>query len=579
MGIVKPLPQEVYSKIAAGEVIERPLSVVKELVENALDAQAQNLRIELDEGGKRKIRIRDDGTGFFPEDILPAFSRHSTSKLNRLDDFDRLTSLGFRGEALPSISQVSRITIVSSMEKNGLGVGVELDENGELRRWETACARGTEMTVSDLFYNFPVRRKFLKSDRTELNAILRYVEQVALAYWNIGFTLVHNGRDLFSFPAVQTLEGRIYQIFGNEFVESLQPVQDQRGGGWSLSGWVSRARKGGRDRQRQFFFVNGRPVREKTLMAAFSQAYRGALEKEHSPQGVLLLEMPPHEIDVNIHPMKLEIKFADNQAVFSWVYRSLTRVLRETEQDLPSAFVVVDGIMPPRTAEPWSSSSYTSSPVHPFESEAGGGERRRLFDMPSRPLVADPVRPFRLLGQYLDSYIVVEKGGELVLVDQHNAHETVIFNRLEAHVRQEGRVPSVSTLFPILCELSPREWAAFEERRDELDGLGFELEPLGERSLSIRSYPVELTDAQARETLLALLRDDDEVAVEGRRDKRLATVACKAAIKVNHPLHEMEMTRLLTDFYALDQHDYCPHGRPIVVSLGVEEIERRLKRR
>lgn len=579
MGIVKPLSQDVYSKIAAGEVIERPLSVVKELVENSLDAQAQNIRIELEEGGKRTIRIHDDGTGFFPEDILPAFSRHSTSKLAQLEDFDHLRSLGFRGEALPSISQVSQISIVSSREKSGLGIAVNLDHRGEISREETVCAKGTVLTVSDLFYNFPVRKKFLKSDRTELNAILRYVEQVALAYWSKGFTLSHNGRTLFSFPAASTLDARIYQIFGREFVQSLRLVQGVRDSGWRLFGWVSGPRMGGRDRQRQFFFVNGRPVKEKTLMAAFNQAYKGALEKEHQPQGVLLLEMPPHEIDVNIHPMKLEIKFADNQAVFSWIYHNLTRVLREESPPTDSFRGDLPGWAPVQSDGRKSGGFESGNALDPEISRSAVFEHRsEVYESAVKPLLAGQDKPFRLIGQYLNSYIIIEKEGELVLVDQHNAHETIIYNRLEQHLSQEGKVPAAVTLFPILCELSPREWAMYEEKKEELASLGFDLEPLGERSLSIRSYPGELSDAQARETLLVLLHDDGEIT-EGKGNKRLATVACKAAIKVNHPLHDLEMIRLLNDFFALEQHDFCPHGRPIVINFSIEEIEKRLKRR
>jgi len=571
MGIVKPLAPEVYSKIAAGEVVERPLSVVKELLENSLDAKATNVRIELEEGGKKVVRIRDDGSGFFPEDILPAFSRHSTSKLVGLGDFDRLDTLGFRGEALPSIAQVSKITLISATGHDGLGVLVTLDGQGEIRREESVCPKGTELVVSDLFYNYPVRKRFLKSDRIELNAILRYVEQLALAYWSIGFSLSHNGRDLFSFPAVNSVHDRIFQVFGKEFLDSLMPISANNGPNWRLSGWVSKPGKGGRDRQRQFFFVNGRNVKEKTLLASFNQAYSGALEKERHAQGVLLLELPGHEIDVNIHPMKLEIKFADNQAVFSWVYRGLTSAIRggglSAEQTEEKRVEGAQGV-----AEPTFSS-------YPAQNNHVVWQKRNENEANHEPaFFSSKHDSFRLLGQFNNSYIVLEKAGELLLVDQHNAHETVIFSRLQTQISKEGSISASAPLFPIVCDLSPREWAQFEERSMEMKLLGFELEPLGERSLSIRKYPAEISDNQARDTLLALL--NEEVTDEkGHHPGRLATIACKSAIKVNHPLHELEMKKLLGDLFRLDQHEYCPHGRPIIVTLNSEEIEKRLKRR
>lgn len=573
MGIVKALAPEVYSKIAAGEVVERPLSVVKELVENSLDAGARNVQIELDEGGKRRIRIRDDGSGFLPEDIEPAFSRHSTSKLEALEDFDRLETLGFRGEALPSIAQVSRITLLSAAGQEGLGLMVIRDGQGEISREEVLCPKGTDLTVSDLFYNFPVRRRFLKSERTELNAILRYIEQLALAYWNIGFSLAHNGRELFAFSAVQSVKERIYQVFGKEFLDGLMPVDSFRGERSHLRGWVSRPGKGGHNKQRQFFFVNGRNVREKTLLAAFNQAYAGALEKERSAQGILLLELPGKEIDVNIHPMKLEIKFADNQAVFSWIYRTLSAALKD--RDTPPLFAPAGGAGESEEMAGGKTLSLSGPEMEsPFAVDIFANDDSR-----SEPgLHFSESSDYRLIGQYLSSYIIVEREGKLLLVDQHNAHETVIFHRLRKQIDEKGKVASASSLFPVLCELSPREWAQYEEKRVALLKLGFEIEPLGERTLSIRSYPAELGDNQARETLLDLLSQDTETA-DPIYPKRLATIACKSAIKVNHPLHELEMKRLLQDFFSLDQREFCPHGRPIVVTFDAEEIEKRLKRR
>ncbi|MDQ1352576.1 MAG: mismatch repair protein MutL, partial [Acidobacteriota bacterium] len=324
MSKVKALKEDVYKKIAAGEVVERPLSVVKELVENSIDAGADSIKIEIAEGGKRLIKVVDNGSGFDAEDIEPAFKNHSTSKLSELSDFDNLLTLGFRGEALPSILEVSKIEVETSSNSDGSGIRCVF-EGGQLALREAiACSRGTTMVVKDLFFNFPVRRKFLKAERTELGQVLSFLEPVVLVNFNISFEVAHNGKTVFLYKKAESLKERVYQVFGKDFLDSLQEVDiglEQ----YRLKGFISKINTGESVKKHQYFFVNGRSIREKTLIAAFNNTFTGFLEKNRYPVGIILLTIPPREVDVNIHPMKLEIKFEDAKAVYRFIKYAIER--------------------------------------------------------------------------------------------------------------------------------------------------------------------------------------------------------------------------------------------------------------
>lgn len=574
MGIVKSLSANVYRKIAAGEVIERPLSVVKELVENAIDAGAKAIRVELDRGGKERVLVEDDGSGFAADDIEIAFRRHSTSKLSELEDLDRLRSLGFRGEALPSILEVADVDLETADNDQGQGWRC-LFRNGVLaERAGFARPRGSRILVRGLFANFPVRGKFLKSDPGELRPVSAYLEAVSLARPDLAFTLLHNGRTVFHYPAAAHLGERIYQVFGKEFLDGLLPL-DFSDGTLRLKGFVSGPRGGVSGRNRQFFTVNGRPVRERTLQAAFNNTLQPYLEKSLAPAGVVDLEIPPAQVDVNIHPMKLEIRFQDAQRVYPFVQRALHAALGGRAEQ--ASFLPARG-----AAGPEASASHVSAgmaqgsamPVMIFTARTGGG---------SKYLYAEPAvegEDFRILGQFHDSYIVAERRGELLLIDQHNARERILFERLQAGLAA-GAVPAAQALFPLLLELAPAEAAALDdERMDWFRRAGFDLRRLSGATVEIKAYPELLSEGRVRENLRAALRQPlQEGDAAAREERLLASLACHDAVKVNQRLHPEEMRALVRDLFACANPHFCPHRRPIVVTLTLEAIEKLLKRR
>jgi DNA mismatch repair protein MutL len=562
VGNIKVLSESVFRKIAAGEVIERPLSVVKELVENAIDAGAGEISVTLLAGGKELVRVEDDGSGFGADDIEVAFLRHSTSKLAELDDLDRLLTLGFRGEALPSILEVADIDMETADNDEGCGWRCRFRDGLLQEKKQASCRRGSAITVQRLFANFPVRRKFMKSDQGELRPVSAFLETIALARPGIALSLRHNGRTVFSYAAVASLSERIYQVFGKEFLHDMRPL-DFSDGPFRVSGFVSAARTGVGNKGRQYFTVNGRPVREKTLQAAFNNTFQGYLEKSRHPAGVLDLVVPPDQVGVNIHPMKLEIRFLDGSRVYQLLQQAIHAALGKEAPRPEIGEIGPAGYFSPAAAE----------------AGTGAGEAPMLFE---RDAGGDGGDDFRVLGQYLDSYILVERNGELLVVDQHNARERVLFERLQAGLGS-GDV-SAQALFPLLLELSPAEQAALDEDRMEtLRKAGFDIRRLSGAAVEIKAFPQSLSEGRIRETVRAALREsavgDGPDGSEGGEERLLAALACHDAVKVNQPLHAEQMRALVRDLFACANPYFCPHRRPIIVTLTREEIEKRLKRR
>jgi len=592
---VKTLKEEVYKKIAAGEVVERPLSVVKELVENSIDAGADSITVELLEGGKRLIKITDNGSGFDPEDIEPAFKNHSTSKLTDLADFDTLSTLGFRGEALPSILEVSKIRIETSGNDNGSGIRCVF-EDGHLReREEIACKRGTTIAVRDLFYNFPVRGKFLKAERTELNQVVSFLEPVALVNFRVSFELVHNGKTLFIYKKAESLKERIYQVFGKDFLDALREVnyvEDNYG----LKGFISKLNTGISVKKHQYYFVNGRSVKEKTLMASFNNTFEKYLEKHRKPVGILLLTVPPCEVDVNIHPMKLEIKFENSNTIYRFIKHGIESAFPGGGTfDAPGYHMDMDHAVPPPPGQgggfgsPYPSgyrgggSGYTGGmdarmPYMPPRGGAGGRMEQGDFDQAqlfSGGFLNE--EEFILIGQYKNSYILVEKNEELLIIDQHNAQERVNFDKLKKQY-SEHNVVSISPLFPVIIELSSSEAGKMnDETMKILEKTGFRLEPLSGNSYDVKAFPQVLDEQNIKDTILEIIHmPEEQVSVE---DRVLAEVACKSAIKVNHKLYPDQMKAIVTNLFKTTNPYFCPHKRPIIIDLTLEEIEKRMKRK
>ncbi|MDW7759644.1 MAG: DNA mismatch repair endonuclease MutL [Acidobacteriota bacterium] len=568
MSRIRTLPPDLASKIAAGEVIERPVSVVKELVENALDAGATEVRVDLVHGGKSLIRVQDDGWGMDPEDAALCFRRHSTSKIFAEADLERISTLGFRGEALASISAVSRI-VLRTNSGGPRGTMVEREGDKLVSISDTAFPRGTSVEVRDLFFNLPARRKFLRSDRAEIGLAARVMTQAALSRPGTRFVLTHGDREILNLPPVETLRERVYQLFGGESLEGLMEV-DYTEDGARVTGFVSKPLAGRPGRPMQHLFINGRPVKDRILQAALSQAYRDILEKDRSPEAVLFLELPPEALDVNVHPAKAEIRFLDSQPVFRMILRAVEKaVIRETSvKDVP---VLIE-----RKTKPERMTSDDASPPLPgFGPDSAGGFVAEGF---AGTWGAPPSRPGpRVLGQYLGLYIVAADEEGLLIIDQHNAHERVLFEKFrEAEVRAGWPVKAL--LSPVLLELSPEQAQAFEDVRDDLATLGFRAEDMGGRSVALRDIPEILSPARSAEAFLALLDEAGPEKAEDRRERLLAGLACRAAVKAGETLTPEKTAYLVEELFKTDQPLLCPHGRPIVLRIERSRIDRGMGR-
>jgi len=566
MPTIKVLPEEISRKIAAGEVIERPFSVVKELVENALDARATEIRVELLQGGKSLIRVADNGVGMIRRDAEISFERHSTSKIATADDLECISTLGFRGEALPSISSVARIIMTTSSENSERGTKIEREGENLINITDVAYPRGTSVEVRDLFFNLPARKKFLRSERSELGQITKYLVHVSLAHVHVGFFLSHGRREIFGYPAVSSMKERLYQVYGKSLLDNLMEVkhaEDSR----SLCGFASRPPSGRRDRSRQLFYVNRRLVKDKTCQAALNQAYRGFLEKEQFAEAFLFLEIPPDEVDVNVHPAKTEVRFVDSQDIFRLVRRGIeSTILREmgVKEVDPAAVKEVTGFA---KTEPYQI---------PFVKEERL-EGRDTIEFSSRDEDRKETSP-RVLGQYLDLYIVVADDEGLFIIDQHNAHERILFDRYEEIDRQKAW-PRKMALFPRLFDLSPSQILKWEENQALLEETGFTVEPIGGQTYALKEFPDIFIEDEAKDIFLSLLAELSEEKVEDKKKKLLATVACKTAIKAGKPLSTAKMNYLVDELRQTSNPSLCPHGRPIALKIDRTTIEKGLKRR
>ncbi len=567
------LPPDLAGKIAAGEVIERPVSVVKELVENALDAGATDVRVELADGGKRLIAVRDNGQGMSAEDAALAFRRHSTSKISREEDLESIATLGFRGEALASISSVSRVLLKTSNGEGDRGTGIEREGERVVGVADVAFPKGTSIEVRDLFFNLPARRKFLRSDRSELGAIAKYLTNAALAAPAVRFVLTHGGRTVLDCPAVAGLRERIFQLYGREVLDGLMDV-DFAEGGCRVRGFVSRPLMGRGDRNHQFFFVNTRPVKDRTLQAALNQAFEGKLEKGRSAEAFLFIDVPYGEVDVNVHPAKAEVRFRESQTIFRLVLRGVEKAaLRVSGIKEVGGPAAGEGMAGPeartRVEEP-------GLPI-PFGAEWRVGKRRPEIDEGVGPAAEAPQMGPRVLGQYLDMYIVVVSEEGLLVVDQHNAHERILYEKF-LEIDRTRSWPRKMPLIPEIIELAPPEALALEENRALLEDAGFLVEPMGGRSYALKEYPEVFRDGEVRDALLDLLEKVGRTKAAGRREKLLATMACKSAIKAGEPLPMAKMAYLVEELFKTANPTLCPHGRPVVVKLDRSAIDRGLGR-
>lgn len=558
------LAPEISLKIAAGEVIERPFSVVKELVENSLDANASEIKVELLSGGKKLVRVTDNGHGMSREDAQLCFERHSTSKIQSVEDLSLISTLGFRGEALPSISAVSRVVLKTSDGKEEKGTLIEKEGEKIIQTSDIAFPLGTSVEVRDLFFNLPAREKFLRSDRSELNLIVKFLTFVSIAYPEVRFSLIHGKRQVFDYPPVSSLKERIFQVFGKSLLERLLEI-DYREDERQLYGYASLPPSGHRDRTLQFFYVNKRPVRDRTLQAALNQAYRGFLEKDRFAEAFLFFSCPYTEVDINVHPAKAEVRFKDSRPVFQLVIRSIEQAILKEKG--------VKKIYPSKEEERGFRIEEERRVPAFMRAEERKIEWKDLFT----PLAKQEETYPHVLGQYQDTYIVASSEEGILIVDQHNAHERVLFERYE-EIDKEKKWPQKLALLPIIFELSPSQLLSFENNQALLEEAGFRVEAMGGQSFALKEYPDIFKEEEAKDIFISLLEETKGEQIEDKKKRLLATLACKTAVKAGEVLSFEKMNYLVEELFKTSNSSLCPHGRPIMVKIERKEIERGLKR-
>ena len=595
MGRIHRLASDLADQIAAGEVIERPASVVKELVENAIDAGARRLSIHVELGGKKQIRVQDDGEGMDPGDARLALERHATSKISRADDLGAIVTLGFRGEALPSIASVSHFLLRT--RARGEQAGTEIRVNGGVVASvsEVGAPEGTLIEVNDLFYNLPARRKFLKSDSAESSQISRITTQLALAYHEVGFTLSSGGRTVIECPPAQTTRERLYQLYGDR--DDLIEVRKEAGG-LQLTGYIAALAEQGPTRGPQNVFINRRIVKDRTIAHAIIDAYSTASIKERSPEVHLFIRMPPDALDVNVHPTKAEVRFREQSLVHEVVRRAFMDALGQSSapqlQLRPdtTATQPVDAIPARRAGR-----RHVPEPLG-----AGRGvSDRDLVGFPDRgisalehgrrPVVggsgaaASPIgpemRPLIPLGQFRDTFIIAVDDEGVAIIDQHVAHERVLFERVMERLAA-GRLESQRLLVPLLLDLPASAHQALAGRQHELERLGFEVDGFGDATIRVSAVPALLKTEDSSKALRALAEDleglDRGAQVEEALRRIAATTACHAAVKANYPLSYEKMTHILDELRATAYSTVCPHGRPVMLRLTRREIEKNFDR-
>ncbi len=648
MGRIRVLSDQVANQIAAGEVVERPASVVKELLENALDAGATRIRVDIEAGGRKLIRIVDNGHGMGRDDALLAFERHATSKLRSSDDLLSIATLGFRGEALPSIASVARVSLETRAEEDAVGTTLEIAGGNILRVEGAGLPTGTTIAVKDLFFNTPARRKFLRAEQTELGHVAALVTHYALAHPTKHFELHSATQALLTAPAVANAGERLYQIFGREVFDSMIPVAAEmdfsRAGlpeppPWKreqdyepaepgfvrISGFISKPELQKLNRNSTYIFANGRLIRDRLILHALTEAYRNIIPPTSFPVVLLFLELPPQEVDVNVHPAKTEVRFRQQAFVHDFVRDSVRTALMKARpaasfydalNSAPSAAasLLVDvsplpGISDPLhqpqsegAQDPADFASFTLQPpiVPPSPGRLGfdGPGLSIGYDDPSTnsgaPHLAsemwDPTEPqptlnslatLKPLGQLRDSFILAVNEEGLWIVDQHVAHERVLFEKIMRD-RVTERVQRQRLLMPVLIELLPEQMVTFAAIAEELERNGFEAEPFGPRTLAVKATPVGLEgrelERMLEEVLAVTEREQQAENEETRRTRIAASIACHAAIKVNMPLEPTKIDWLLSELAKTEHPTSCPHGRPIALRYSLKDIQRAFQR-
>ena len=634
------LSPHIANLIAAGEVVERPASVVKELLENAVDAGASQVTIEIRDGGMTFLRVTDNGCGMSPEDARTAFLRHATSKLRTADDLAAISTMGFRGEALAAIASVSRIDLLTKTPGSISGTSLLLEAGNIIEESEAGCPDGTTIIIRDLFFNTPARMKFMKSDTVEGGKVSAAVQLQALAHPEVSFRFLRDGKEVLSTPGNGSLEAAVYCVYGKDGGKMVK--LDSRWESYTLSGYVSKPTDARPSRNLQTFFVNGRPVKSRLLIAAFEEAYRNRIMVGKFPSCVLHLALPANAVDVNVHPAKTEVKFLNEKAVFDCIHYCVLGALnkapdrpqmqfRAPTEPAPAPVTSIPEKVDPSThflpPKPNQNSFFRTMNTQEFRNfttavsqapqpnkEAASAvasslsttpsnvfhERPMLptydpIPLPTKPLPVQPIAeeapepkqeeipipesiPWRIVGELYNSYILVEQGDEAFLIDKHAAHERILFEKLKSN--QEA-ISSQTLLTPVPCRLGVEAISILLSEATLLSELGFELESFGDNTVLVRRVPMDLELDEITDTLDMLAAD----LLNGRhektttvRDELLHTVACKAAIKAGWKTDPKEIEVLVKTVMDQDELKHCPHGRPICITLSKKQLEKQFKR-
>src|SRR5688572_28931612 len=584
MGRITKLPEDLANQIAAGEVVERPASVVKELIENAIDAKATRITITAEYGGKKLIRVEDDGIGMDPEDARLCLERHATSKIKRADDLGAIVTLGFRGEALPSIASVSHFRLRTRPHDAPSATEIRVNAGIVESVVEAGGPEGTMVEVADVFYNLPARRKFLKSDAAEAAQVSRFVTQLALCYPEVGFSLVSSGRKILAVPPVTSLSDRLYQVYGDR--QDLIPV-GREFGGLRLHGFIAALAEQGPVRGPQHVFVNRRIVKDRTIAHAILDAYSVATNKERSPEVHLFLEIAPDRVDVNVHPTKAEVRFREQSMVHEIVRHALGDALGRgpaPELTLRTTEIAPGQPIQPSIPGALHGGSFPSrwAPVIAGNLKEGVSPAPASAAVVAAPPLGPPaVRPMIALGQFRDTFIIAMDDEGLCIIDQHVAHERVLFERIMEKLTTQS-LESQRLLIPAVLELPAAERAALVSKTDALARFGFEVEEFGGDSIKVTSMPALLPVNECETALRALAEDleglDRGLRLEDALKQIAATTACHAAVKAHYPLTLEKMHHILEELRATAYSTVCPHGRPVMLRITRREIEKNFDR-
>ncbi len=664
MNRINVLDTNIANMIAAGEVVERPSSVVKELVENSIDAGAKNILVEIKNGGMSYIRVTDDGHGIEPDDVVKAFLRHATSKIQKREDLDSIYTLGFRGEALASIAAVACVEIHTKTKENDMGRYVRIEGGKVAEETDMGCADGTTIIVKNLFYNTPARMKFLKKDSTETGYINDVIGKMILGNPQVAFKLINSGKNTLRSPGSGKLSDAVFSVYGNDYVKHMIGVNEDMDG-IKVTGFIGDTTLVRGNRSMQIFYINGRNIQSKIMASALAEAYKNSVMQGKFPVCVLNVSLSTGLVDVNVHPTKMEVRFSDDRKIFGAVYGAVKTALSATrtvpqmefkkasfEKTVPnetyknaeqtSINLLKDSFIKPAEAAaekvvntpversqefPKAEEAKAEKPRISYDSGKATFTRNRSeegvtdteFKEPLVPMEKGPsdaeaeskitdalpaydedsvekkentadtvitseaeivIPPHRIVGQVFDTYIIVESGGEMILIDQHAAHERMHFERLKKELYEDSFQPQL-LLSPIVVNLSPVEYSVAAQNTELFSSLGFELEVFGESSVILRALPFDMPEHDAK-TLIEEIVDSlaNAKTVEGvdRFERALHTVACKKAIKGNRHLTEAEMAGIVEDVFRLGAINTCPHGRPICVKMTKYEVEKQFKR-